>query len=320
MKEPTWLIRLYPRAWRERYAEEFEILLQECLHSPLDVLDVLLAALDAHLEYPFEKDWRYLNMVNKLRTAILAVFAGYIGFVIGGLSFYGLVDDSPAATLMKSNTALAAAWTTVEIGAVTGLLALVFGGLPLAWTAILRAYTSSRKDLRLLLVPVFAFLALLIYGVFMASIAQGWLHLPGVVRSVTPGDFPVGNRVLLGGFMLLFVIGVIASTAAVVRVVMNTEAKENTFQLLGRTTAIKIYEFTFPPAVITALSMLLMLIATLIYGGLAYYELPDWFEGNYGLLLINTTQSYTLIVLIMTISTAAALWGITRGISARSRN
>ncbi len=85
MRVRRWLIRLYPRSWRERYADEFEALLEACLHSPLDALDISLGALDAHLGFPFEMNWRRMNMVNKLRSAILLVFAGYIGFILGGI-------------------------------------------------------------------------------------------------------------------------------------------------------------------------------------------------------------------------------------------
>jgi len=45
-----WLTRLYPRAWRDRYASEFDALLEQCLHSPLDLVDVFFGALDAHLQ------------------------------------------------------------------------------------------------------------------------------------------------------------------------------------------------------------------------------------------------------------------------------
>jgi hypothetical protein len=45
------LVALYPRPWRERYGEEFEALLAECLHSPLDIVDIFLGALDAHLAF-----------------------------------------------------------------------------------------------------------------------------------------------------------------------------------------------------------------------------------------------------------------------------
>src|SRR5581483_5100678 len=234
MNARDWLIQLYPRAWRERYGEEFDALLEECLHSPLDALDIFLGALDAHLEFPFEMNWRLMNMVNKLRTSILIVFAAYIGFIVGGMSFYGLVDDSPMADLMKARAdmPLFAAWTAVEVGAVIALLSVVIGGLPLAWTVIRRALTSSREDLRWLLVPVFAFLALVLYVMFMASIGLGRLQIPGVVPVVSHDNFPLGNRLLIGGFMLVFILGAIVSTVAVWKIISNTNMPESTFKIL----------------------------------------------------------------------------------------
>src|SRR5512135_2593966 len=103
----AWLTRLYPRSWRVRYADEFEALLEQCLHSPLDVLDVMLGALDAHLQLLNGENvnWRLMNMLNKLRTTILIVFASYIGFVVAGMSLVGLLDDSPMIPFMKTDLA-----------------------------------------------------------------------------------------------------------------------------------------------------------------------------------------------------------------------
>ncbi len=46
------LIRLYPRAWRRRYGEEYAALLDELPPRPGIVIDVLRAAADAHLSPP----------------------------------------------------------------------------------------------------------------------------------------------------------------------------------------------------------------------------------------------------------------------------
>jgi hypothetical protein len=43
------LVRLYPRAWRERYEEEFVALLDDRPPNPRDFLDTIRGALDAHL-------------------------------------------------------------------------------------------------------------------------------------------------------------------------------------------------------------------------------------------------------------------------------
>ncbi len=113
----NWLVRLYPSAWRERYGEEFGALLQECLHGPLDVLDILLGALDAHLGSSAAANWRSMNMNNKLRTAILTGLR-WVHRVCGcrDVAGYGFADDSPFIPVMRTNLALHAAWTTSRSG------------------------------------------------------------------------------------------------------------------------------------------------------------------------------------------------------------
>ena len=44
-----WLLRLYPARWRQRYGEEFSVVLASQRVSPGLVLDVLAGAVDAHL-------------------------------------------------------------------------------------------------------------------------------------------------------------------------------------------------------------------------------------------------------------------------------
>jgi hypothetical protein len=43
------LLRLYPRAWRERYGEEMSAVLEDRPPGPFDWLDLMLGAFDAHL-------------------------------------------------------------------------------------------------------------------------------------------------------------------------------------------------------------------------------------------------------------------------------
>jgi hypothetical protein len=127
----------------------------------------------------------------------------------------------------------------------------------------------------------------------------------------------MGNRLLLGGFMLTFVLGALASTAAVWRALSRTETDEETFRFLGRSTTVRLYEYAFPLAVIAAFSMLVMLIATLAFGWTAGSALPDWFRGSFGLLMSRTTVSFGVTVGIMLLSTAVAFFGLARGFAAR---
>jgi hypothetical protein len=309
-----WLTRLYPRLWRLRYEAEFTILLEECLNSPLDVLDVILGAVDAHFSLLSgdSLNWRIMNMLNKIRTTILIVFAAYIGFVIAGFTLVGLADDSPMAALMKTDPALFASWTAIAVGAAIALLAVVIGGLPLAITVIRRAFSGSHRGLGWLLVPVIAFLALIAYGGFIFADSSGRIQLPGVVRVVQPGFFPLGNRLMLAGLMATFILGAIASTLAVWKVVSGTEVDQETFRVFNAATTVKIYNFALLPALITTLAMLVMLVATLVWGWLSFSALPGVLAGNYGLWGMRTQPWFFGILALMTISTLAALFGLLR--------
>ena len=307
MRSRAWLLSLYPAWWRDRYGDKFEVLLEETLHSPLDVLDVALGALDAHLDLAYGSNWRLMNMLNKLRTGILLVFAGYIGFIIGGFSLLGLVDDSPAVALMKISAPVSLSWRLIQVCSAIALLAVVIGGLPLAFTILRRAFTASRRDLRYLLVPLIAFLAIVLYLVVFAVIAP---------QLGPANEFTASKRLVLGGLMAVFVLGAIASTAAVWKLVSNTEAEAD-LQVLGRTPPIKVYEPAFTGAAITTLCLLLMLAGTLSFGWLAFNALPDWLAGDFGLLLTSTSVSYSATILVMALSTAVAIFGLARGWQAR---
>jgi hypothetical protein len=312
-------MRLYPRAWRDRYAAEFDVLLEQCLHSPLDVVDVFLGAIDAHLQLLNGENltWRMMNMLNKIRTTILIVFAAYIGFIIAGFSLVGLADDSPMIPLMKTDFALAGAWRIIQVGAVVALLAVVIGGTPLALTIFRRVLPSQRRDLGLLLVPVFSFLAVMFYLGFIFLVGSGRIEIPGVLPAVQPGNVPPGNRLMLAGLGLVFVLGAIASTLAVWKVVSNTDVEQETFRPLGRPLTVKIYSFAFIPAVIASVSMLIMLIATLAWFGLTFSALPHVYTGNFGPWQTSTQIWFIGIVVLMSLCTLATFFGLTRGRSAR---
>jgi hypothetical protein len=310
-----WLTRLYPLAWRIRYEEEFTALLEQCLNSPLDVLDILLGAVDAHLLLLSGEslNWRVMNMLNKIRTAVLIVFAAYIGFVIAGFALVGMADDSPMIALTKTNPVLSIAWTTIQAGAAVALLAVVIGGLPLAITVIRRALSDSHRGLGLLLVPVFAFLALVVYVRFVLAVGFGRIQLPGVLPVVQPGVFPPGNRLLMAGLMATFVLGAIASTLAVWKVVSRTNIEQETFRAIKRNITVKIYNFAFWPAAVTTLAMFVILAATLTWGSLSFSSLPGVFTGNFGPWGTSTQVWFVGIVLLMTLSTTAAFLGLMRG-------
>ena len=314
----AWLTHLYPRSWRDRYAVEFDAMLEQCLHSPLDVVDVMLGALDAHLQLLNGENvnWRLMNMLNKLRTTILIVFAAYIGFIVAGMVLVGMLDDSPMIPFMKTDLPSSLAMTIIRIGAVVGLLAIIIGGLPLAITVIRRALTVDRSALGFLMVPVFSFLALVLYVGFMLLIGTGRVRIAGVVLAVQPDNFPLGNKLLIAGLLLVFILGAIVSTLAVWKVISHTNIEHEKYQVAGSEINIDIYKFAYTPAVIATISMAIILAATLIWSWLVFSSLPQVLAGNYALLLTSTQAWIYGIIALMVICTAAAVLGVVRGRSA----
>lgn len=311
----AWLTRLYPRSWRHRYAVEFDAMLEQCLNSPLDMLDVILGALDAHLQLINGENvnWRLLNMLNRLRTTILIVFAAYIGFIVAGMALVGLLDDSPMIPFMRTDLASALAMTIVRIGSVVALLAVVVGGFPLAFTIVRRALTIDRRNLGMLLVPVISFLLLVLYFGFIFMVSQGQIQITGVARAVQPGNFPLGNRLMLAGLMLVFGMGAIASAFAVWKAVSHTDVEQETFIAGGRTMIIDIYKFAYIPAVIASIAMVVMLVATIVWSLVVFSALPQVYSGDFGLWQTSTQAWIYGIISLMAICSLVALLGIMRG-------
>jgi hypothetical protein len=314
----AWLLRLYPRPWRERYADEFEAMLEQCLNSPLDVIDVMLGAFDAHLQLLNGENvnWRLMNMINKLRTTILIVFASYIGFIVAGMALVGMLDDSPMIPYMQADLASTVAMDIIRVGSVVALLAVVVGGLPLAITMIRRALKVDRRNLPLLLVPGISFFVLVLYFGFIFLLASGRIHINGIAQVVQPGFFPLGNRLLLGGLMLIFVLGAIASTLAIWKAVSRTDNEQLTFHPMGTTVNVAIYKFAYIPAVITSVSMAVMLVATLVWSVLVFSALPQVLSGDFGPWQTSTQPWLYGIIGLMLFCSLSAVLGITRGRSA----
>jgi hypothetical protein len=308
------LTRLYPVAWQERYGEEFNALLEQSLHTPLDVLDVFLGAVDAHLQLLSGEDlsWRMMDMINKLRTTILMVFTGFIGFVVAGFALVGLADDSPMIPLMQTDTTLRVLWTLIRAGAIVAFLSVVVGGLPLAIMVLRQALKTRQGKAWWLMVPVVSFIALMLYVLVLFLVGRGAIVLPAVTSSVTPTSFPLGNRLLLAGFMLVFVIGAIVSTWATWKLVSGVDVEQETFRYGGKTAIIHIYQFALIPAVVTTCAMMVIFLATIFWGWVSFSSMPGVFFGHYGLWQTSTQATYYGIVLVMLLSTLLALLGLRR--------
>lgn len=75
------LVRLYPAAWRRRYGDEFQTILEEDSLGPSDVVDVLHGAIDAHLRSQPPRRWRG-NASGTRSLARLPALAAILGGIL----------------------------------------------------------------------------------------------------------------------------------------------------------------------------------------------------------------------------------------------
>ena len=128
------LLRLYPARWRERYGDEFALVLADRPLGPFDVADVLLGALDAHLHL------RGLGAASEHRKGFtMTLRIGGLAAILGGiLLFIGLAGASAGQSeeIRGPGLALYLAGTVFVLVALIGLSAFQARSYPaLVWAA-----------------------------------------------------------------------------------------------------------------------------------------------------------------------------------------
>ena len=97
------LIRLYPRAWRDRYEEEFSTLLVERPPTSADLVDILRGAFDAHVNPQGEAEpspWthRIPGLLALIAGAMWST--GFLAFVFWGEAAWGIAALIPVSMLL----------------------------------------------------------------------------------------------------------------------------------------------------------------------------------------------------------------------------
>lgn len=291
------LVRLYPRAWRERYGEEFAALLEESPPTLADAFDVLRGAFDAHVRRQIF-DGRALMMIE-LRRSVLAVLWAWAGFVVAGVGFQKMTEYEDFIRAAREDAWVGLAFYAVVAGALTALAAILAGGAPIVFVAVRRALAEGHKDV------------LLLFAVPVLSLAGfvGYVFL--LMRVVYPalGPLAVHDPLNVVLFLLLvgvFVLAAVASTASVSMAVARSD-------LDGR-----LFRFALFPAGITTLAVGVALSATITWGVALLAQAPRLFWEDGGLLDTNTAVTWLAIVAAMAVSTVVATLAVARGFSARA--
>lgn len=211
-----WLLRLYPRAWRERYETEMLALLEAYPATWSTAVDLLIGALDANLHYGDRLEgvaW----MLNRLRSGVVMVFCAFMMYGLG----WGMLQrvSDPMVTFRPADAVHPALGVLIDATFVVGCLAFIAflaGGLPLLFIAVRRAMHNQRRDI----LKSF-YVALSSLGLFVIATA--------VIAVWHPERYVAGALI---SYMVLFLILLLIGTVAVSLVIARTDFKASELRLV----------------------------------------------------------------------------------------
>jgi LPS O-antigen subunit length determinant protein (WzzB/FepE family) len=97
-----WIARLYPAGWRERYAAEFDALIEDMRPKWRDLFNVLLGAL--RMQMATRNHWKFVAFAGLAGALVAGVYAltiqdRYVSTAVVRFTFAGLADGDRQATL-----------------------------------------------------------------------------------------------------------------------------------------------------------------------------------------------------------------------------
>jgi hypothetical protein len=282
------VLRLYPSAWRARYQDELEAVLDQHRVTLATIVDLLWGALDARLDPAFSSE-RIFRPMSRLRASAVALFCAYAAFILGYVAFQRLTDPrAPFNAAALAHPELGVAFHIIIGVSSVGLLALALGGLPIALDIALRAWrTRNWRTLAFLAAPpvLFAISAAFLY---VANTTLLTYHPNGYVVG-TPGDIAT---LIVAGVLLLG--SGLVSTLVVAWTVARSQIS------LG------VLRFARWPALLLTLCMALA-TGALVYWGAQSFSVARWLYNGYanacaagcpGLAATNQIDMASLIVVI----------------------
>ncbi|HYK36424.1 hypothetical protein [Alloacidobacterium sp.] len=293
------LLRLYPHWWRSRYEAEFTALLEETPPGLASLLDIVVCAISTRVSLFVEE-----TMVHPVQRALPALFAAWLIAVAAGINLWASVDDNPLVASMRSHAPWMNSWLAIELGSLLGLAAVMAAGLPLLVAVFRQTQGAQRRQMlvRLMALPVGAAVVLLWIGTVLIGTRGHWAPLPWAVTGdwfVAPGWPSLLTRWIFGVTTLVLLLATGLCSAIGFRQMIQEAAAPSLlhWRFVGRMSI-----------VVLAASLLLMAIATGLWGLFASQYASAIFHANFGgLLNLSTFSSWLLSFILFTVAAVIAI-------------
>jgi hypothetical protein len=310
------LLPLCPRGFRAAYAEEMTQVFREQLLDAWRAVgawgvarawapaarDLVIGALAVHgddLGFTLEalkRSW----FMSRMRSSAISIFSAYIALVLTGIGFQKLTEDIMKTSLPTTYPGVRIAYDVIVAGAVVALLAVVVGGVPLAWTSIRQALATRRYGvLAMWATPLMSLLVWLGWTWLLLSVIFPMRQYQGVQTS--------GGLTFARSWVGLFILAAIVSVAAVSVAVSRSEIAPGTYRFALRAAIIATLGMFLTLAGVAAFAWQVRSYAPADLGGVA--TPLSFFSESVGLSLLIQFS-------VMLVATIVAAFGVVRGLGA----
>jgi hypothetical protein len=302
------LTLLYPKAWRDRYGDEFVAFLQEHPATFDGLLDIIIAAVRERFRSPGE------HAMSKPQHALILMAYAWIAAVAGGMNLSWTVDDNPLAGTMRSHPPMFMCWIVVEAGALMALASVVLAGLPLLLAALRFAFVRRRGDIlrRLAFAPCAAATLLVWMTAVLVWDDWRWAPVPSAITGKwhAPAEWPpVDIRWILGSITLGLLIAAFVGSAITFRgAIRRSGFPEHRLTFLGHVRLIQPLAVVKVPALLFAGSVVAMAVGVLGWGLFAQQYAAVLFHDQWGgVLNASSFVSWLISAVLFVVSAAAAV-------------
>lgn len=278
-----WLLRLYPRSWRDRYEEEMLAVLDDHKITAATVVDLVMGAIDANLHYDGMSEGG-IHMVNRMRSGIVMFFCAFMLFGVG----WGLVQRNPINQLLAGpafHPGFIVLDKSIFILGCLSFLAFVIGGLPVFYMTVKRACKNRQKNIP---APLGVAVTCLLLFALSIGILANWHRLPYAKDHLST---------FLIGYFILFLILLLIGTFSVTLMISRTE-----FQLSE-------LKFVFIPEIVILFCMVISVILKAAYIIALIANAAQLTNLQYAGSLI-----YVMGIMLMALAAIFASMGLKRGI------
>jgi hypothetical protein len=295
----TWF---YPAWWRERYAEEFSLFLEESDAGTFSIAGVLCCAIREHLVSEGG------SKMKSLQRALGLIVLSFLAAALGGINLVMTADDSLLVSATWSHPITTMAWDVLAVAAILCGVVVVLTAIRLYRSIIAFAWGSRRMDIfACLATPFFGIGALMLWvdGCMVFTHGQ-WAPSPwAILESGTASPYwPSLQARWICGIVSVFLIAAVsvASTVGVRRAIrltdFNTAKKESRYR--GN-------RFAVSASLWITGCTLIMFISVLLWGISLAQNFPDLVHQRLGPLNGSAAASWTISLFLFALASAVCI-------------